>query len=69
MKKQTKNLLAFGLIAGWSWWYWYKSRDLKIAHRTRTAQVLPTDSMGPGTIVPAVQGVIKEGEGLSFIGV
>lgn len=58
-----------GFVGTAAWW-WFKMVDGRARKQyTRSAQVtLPTDTMGAGTGIPAIQGIIKEGNGLSFIG-
>jgi len=66
MKKGTKQLMLTIGGGAFFWWLIQKGklpRTPETLHATR-----PTDSMLPGTLGPAVQGIVKEGEGLSCIG-
>lgn len=71
MKKGTKNLLMYGLLGGVIW-IWWQGRYRRLQHAEavvkNSQQVLPTDSMMPGSLEAAANGIIKEGNGLSFLG-
>jgi len=70
MKSGTKKLLLYGVLGG-AIWIWWQGRYRRLQHAEAVAknvQPLPTDSMMPGSLEPAAQGIIKEGNGLSFLG-
>ena len=70
MKKQTRQLLM-AVALGSLFWYYIRTGRMPPRPEELTAsegEVLPTDSMLPGTLFPATQGIVKEGQGLSCIG-
>lgn len=71
MKKGTKTLLLYAGLGGLFWYFIQRGKTPPVpetAIAKSSAVELPTDSMLPGTMPAAVQGIVKEGEGLACIG-
>jgi hypothetical protein len=66
MAMSKKKLLMWALIGGVAG-YFFLRRKKAPQVVVVTVPVLPTDTMMPGSVQPAIEGVIKNGQELSFL--
>ena len=64
----SKRMLMYLLVGGAVYWFILRRRGGGSGAPMRRAMpVRPTDSMMPGSLMPAVQGVIKNGQSLEIM--
>jgi hypothetical protein len=59
-----KKWLMYALVGGAVYWFFLRNRGGAGLRLPSAMPVLPTDSMAPGSLGPAVQGLLKEGTDL-----
>jgi len=62
-----KKWLMYALVGGAVYWFFLRGRGAARRRMPVSMPVLPTDSMMPGSLIPAVQGVIKNGQSLEIM--
>lgn len=67
MSRKNKQLLMYAAVGFGAWWF-FTQRTQTPAVTATVVSPLPTDSMMPGVMPAAVNGIVKEGEGLSYLG-
>jgi len=71
----SKNKMFAYLVVGGLFWYMIRKGMNPIEHEQYYAknqvpgpEMFPTDTMLPGALVPATQGIVKTDSGLSYMG-
>ena len=68
-KKRFLTYALWGGVFYWGWKYFLmENRVAETRLAKQNALVLPTDSMLPGSTIPAAQGIVKEGNHLKIMG-
>ena len=68
MRKKTMNTLMLVGAGAFFWWWIQRGRIPKVPETLMAKRAQLTDSMAPGAMPAAVQGVAKEGQGLQCLG-